>query len=483
MMNIRNPLLLLVLLTMLLGACGTFELESDVLSEAQVATATPANTTVAEVDPGASPTPSVSDSAAGTDSPTTSTLSDESVAEVRITDVTVALGDTVSEHLRVTATGELTSNCFSITGWAQSVVGDRLVAEPIVAVAGQAACDGAPRAFAEDIVMDQHGFSLEQLAGGSLMLDVAGEVQPLRTLLAPLFSNPDPTTVPTPEPQIITTEAFEQMLQEAISSHDYEWMAQLMDDPFDFALWQSQGYTAPAAQAVNDLRHIFLPPDQDIVFGAPLPILTPVLGPGNDILDIWNPAANAVSAVFTTGWGPDGITEAFLIISATDEGILQWDGIIFAAGELGGFDGPHDGQVISAESFEQMLEEAITSHNYEWMAQLMDDPFDIALWQSQGYTAEAAQAVNDLRNTYLPPGQTVIFGAPQPDLTPVLGPGRGILDIWNPAANAVSAIFTTGWGPDGTTEAFLIVSLMDTGALQWDGIIFASGDLGGFDGE
>jgi hypothetical protein len=117
------------------------------------------------------------------------------------------------------------------------------------------------------------------------------------------------------------------------------------------------------------------------------------------------------------------------------------------------------------------------------MAQLMDDPFDIALWQSQGYTAPAAQAVIDLQQTYLQPNQEIVFGAPPPDLTSTLGPGMGILDIWNPAANAIGAVFTTGWGPDGTTEAFLIVSLLDNGALQWDGIIFAAGELGGFDGQ
>jgi hypothetical protein len=311
MTNTRYLRLLLVLLTVVLGACGTFELESDVLTEAQLVTAT-----------SAVPTLSVGDSATDAESSATPTSSVEPVADV---------------HFSVT--GELTNNCFSITGWTQAVVGDRLVAQPIVVPAGETTCDGTPRTFVEQIVMDQHGFSLEQLAGGSLMLDVAGVVQPLRPLLAPLFATPAPAMVPTPEPQVISIEAFEQMLEEAITTHNYEWMAQLMDDPFSIALWQSQGYTASPAQAVLDLQQTYLPADQEIVFGAAPPDLAPVLGPDKDILDIWDPAANAVSAAFTTGWGPDGATEAFLIISVLDGGIVQWNGIIFAAGELGGFDG------------------------------------------------------------------------------------------------------------------------------------------------
>ena len=455
-MYTRGLYLLFVFLAVVLGACGTFELESDVLSEAQIVTLTPAGNLV-------SPTATVN-----------------TTVQVNVNGVTVALGENVSAYLNVSVTGEISNNCYTISSWTQSVTGDRLVAQPVVDRTGDAGCTGAPSTFDQRIVMDQHGFPLEQLAGGSLMLDVAGVVQPLRLLMAPLFLTPD---VPTPESQTITVETFGQMLEEAITTYNYDTLAQMMDDPFDFALWQSQGYSAPAAQAVNDLRHSYLPAGQQIVFGTPPPDLTAVLGPDKSILDIWDPAANAVSAIFTTGWGPDGTTEAFLIISMPEDGVVQWDGIVFAAGELGGFDGPHDGQVISTEAFEQMLAEAITTHNYEWMAQLMDDPFGIALWQSQGYTVSATQAVEDLRQTYLPAGQQIVFGTPPPDLTAVLGPDKSILDIWDPAANAVSAIFTTGWGPDGTTEAFLIISVLDDGVVQWEGIIFASGEFGGFAGQ
>lgn len=486
-MKIQQLHLLLVLWLIALGACGTFEVESDVLTETQLAAAATPSLVTQAADTGndnALPTATSTPADAGgaADSPTaTPTPWAEPVIEIRIDDVAVAPGETVAEHLRVTATGEVNSNCYRVSGWTQIVIDDRLVAQPIVIASADSACDGTPHAFMDTFVMDQHGFSIEQLAGGSLMLDVAGTVQPLRPLLAPYFSGatPTPTLVPTPDPGVIPVDAFEAMLQEAITTHDYAWMEQLMDDPFDIALWQSQGYTAPAAQAVNDLRHIYLTPDHDIVFGAPLPNLTPVLGPGNTILDIWNPAANAVSAVFTTGWGPDGETEAFLIISVLDDGVVQWDGVIFAPGELGGFDGPYDGQVIPTEAFVAMLEEAINTHNDEWMAQLMDDPFTIGLWQSEGYTTSPTQAVADLRQTYLSPGQTIVFGAPPPDLSPVLGPGRTILDVWDPAANAVSAVFTTGWGPDGETEAFLIINVLDDGAVQWDGIILAGGGFAG----
>ena len=126
---------------------------------------------------------------------------------------------------------------------------------------------------------------------------------------------------------------------EAISTHNYNWLQQLMDETFGFAFWRSQGYEVSPEEAIEQLRLTYLQADHTITFEETLPDLSAGLGVDNDILSIWNPATNPIGALFSTGWGPDGESEAFLIVTQSPEGILAWDGIILAHSEMGGFAG------------------------------------------------------------------------------------------------------------------------------------------------
>jgi hypothetical protein len=145
------------------------------------------------------------------------------------------------------------------------------------------------------------------------------------------------------EGQTISLAEFEGLLMEAISTHNYEWIQQLMDETFGFAFWRSEGYEATPEEAVEQLRLNYLQPDQTITFEDTSPDLSADLGGDRDILSIWNPATNPIGALFSTGWGPDGQGEAFLIVTQSPDGILAWDGIILAGGEIGGFAGPEAG--------------------------------------------------------------------------------------------------------------------------------------------
>ena len=76
---------------------------------------------------------------------------------------------------------------------------------------------------------------------------------------------------------------------------------------------------------------------------------------------------------------------------------------------------------------------------------------------------------------------TISFETETPDLSDILGV-PSILSIWDPARNPVDALFSTGWGPEGQDEAFLIIIQKPDGSYAWDGIVLASGSYGGFAG-
>lgn len=140
--------------------------------------------------------------------------------------------------------------------------------------------------------------------------------------------------------QLTDIAEFEGSLMEAISTHNFEELQSLMDDTFGFAFWLSEGFESSPEEAAEQLRLSYLLADSNIIFVDPVPPLDYGSGGKRDVLSIWNPVANPIGALFSTGWGSDGGDEAILIVTQSPEGILSWGGIIFARGEMGGFAGP-----------------------------------------------------------------------------------------------------------------------------------------------
>ena len=91
------------------------------------------------------------------------------------------------------------------------------------------------------------------------------------------------------------------------------------------------------------------------------------------------------------------------------------------------------------------------------------------------------EAIEQFRQNYLSSDQNINFDVDAPDLSDILGP-PGILSAWDPSKNPVTAVFSTGWGPEGQDEAFLIIIQKPDGSHAWDGIVVASGSYGGFEG-
>jgi hypothetical protein len=241
----------------------------------------------------------------------------------------------IQEHNPVkgtlSAAGIIKDGCLEITDWEQSTGDSTIFIQPLLIKHEDDSCLDGQISFNEIIELDVQGLTATELIAGDYILDVNGNTMNLGLAIS--------SSLLLEDEQILPQVEFEHILKEAVSSHDYDSLQELMDDTFAFAFWRSEGYEATPEEAIEQLQLSYLQTDQTITFEDHLPELSADLGEGNDIFSVWNPEANPVGALFSTGWGPDGASEAILIVGQSPAGILAWDGIILAHGEMGGFAG------------------------------------------------------------------------------------------------------------------------------------------------
>lgn len=253
--------------------------------------------------------------------------------------------------------------------------------------------------------------------------------------------------------------AFEAALRDAIIARDFEALAQLMRDiPLTVGLWQSEGYQKPSPiEAASDIvTHI--PEGGTVTFVADAD-LTALLG-GTDPLSMWGPNVTPVSALLSQGW-EDGNGEAILIVAQHPQGGFYWHAALlapfgFAPGSgVGGTPvGTEGGGTL--QDFEAALMDAVTDHNYSVLQYMVGDPFTVAAFQSEGNQVSAVEFAAQLQQTHLGANATPVFVA-DADLTALLG-GTDPLTLWDPAVKVVDALYSQGWGPQGTDQVLLIIA-------------------------
>lgn len=117
--------------------------------------------------------------------------------------------------------------------------------------------------------------------------------------------------------------AFEAGLVESLAARDDTLMRRLMADPFVIAHWRSEGRALGAAQALDELKRLYLgktnlkfqPYDfRRVQFGENL---------GN--------GSTLVRTVRVTGFGTDGTLEAVLMIARKSDGGFAWHGVLISA--------------------------------------------------------------------------------------------------------------------------------------------------------
>jgi len=259
-------------------------------------------------------------------------------------------------------------------------------------------------------------------------------------------------------------DAFRANLTNSVQAKDFDMLAQLMGDRFGIGLWRSQGISMAPQNAVAELEQNYLTPASAPVFPLELPSNLP---PDLDPLGIWGPDVNVVEALYSTGWGSDGLGEAFLIIALNDNGSPYWHAMLWAPM---GFAEPGAGSGDLGNFRLNLTTALLPPRSTQTVTSLMDDTFIVGYWRSEGVEYSPAEAFDAIQQIFLPNDAVPEF-PDQPAYT--LPADLNVLGIWNPSVNVVDAVYSTGWGEGGAGEAFLIIAQRPDGTYFWYSVLYS----------
>ncbi len=114
------------------------------------------------------------------------------------------------------------------------------------------------------------------------------------------------------------------------------------------------------------------------------------------------------------------------------------------------------GYLGSVEEVVEVVQYSIGIGNHEPFSYLIGEPFVFGFWQSEGLSLSRGQAYEELVNNYLPsPKEFIVYAEPTefPDLD-----GIPLENMWGPDVDVAGSLYSTGWGPDGTSEAIVVIA-------------------------
>lgn len=115
----------------------------------------------------------------------------------------------------------------------------------------------------------------------------------------------------------------------ALVSRNYEALQAMMSDEFRLATWQAQGQMLAPADAIEEVRVLYLEPAYSITFSD---LSDAAAAIGSDPLALWEPEIYADEALYIKGLGVSGAHEAVLLIGKDQTGIREWVGMLVAPG-------------------------------------------------------------------------------------------------------------------------------------------------------
>ncbi|MEA3336083.1 MAG: LysM peptidoglycan-binding domain-containing protein [Chloroflexota bacterium] len=111
-----------------------------------------------------------------------------------------------------------------------------------------------------------------------------------------------------------------------------------------------------------------------------------------------------------------------------------------------------------------LLEKAVEEKDYEQIEELLMDEWVIGFYRSEGLVLRADEAIEQLKANYLGPGQVAVDLAVD---------GRELLaDRIAFPDNVTAVVYSSGWGPDGVDDAFLLMIAADDGRSRWGGMLY-----------
>lgn len=112
-----------------------------------------------------------------------------------------------------------------------------------------------------------------------------------------------------------------EQLKEALESENYEALVGLMTNPWLLAFYQFEGIPLSPESAIDQLLTNYLEPGDVFV---DLSVDARALL-GDDVIL----PSDVIHVVYSTGWGPDQVDDAFLLLVLDEQGIARWGGIIY----------------------------------------------------------------------------------------------------------------------------------------------------------
>ncbi len=121
-------------------------------------------------------------------------------------------------------------------------------------------------------------------------------------------------------------------------------------------------------------------------------------------------------------------------------------------------------------AFAQSIVDALNARHFDVVRASMDQTVAFAFWESQGIAYTPDQAIAALQTNYL--GAATLVPDPSRDLAALLG-GLNPYSMMGLDPARAYALYISGWGLDGKTEAILYVTRRADGSLYFYGLLIA----------
>ena len=147
-----------------------------------------------------------------------------------------------------------------------------------------------------------------------------------------------------------------------------------------------------------------------------------------------------------------------------------------APGELPSSATCDSGYMGSVEEAIEFVTYNLETGNHWPFSYFIGNPFVIGYWRSEGVSIPRDEAFQQLTASFLPSPEEVFVTtdpAEFPSDEDLLG--ISVEDMWGPDVDVATTLYSTGWGEDGTQEAFIIIARCHDGdqeAYYWYGILY-----------
>lgn len=110
------------------------------------------------------------------------------------------------------------------------------------------------------------------------------------------------------------------------------------------------------------------------------------------------------------------------------------------------------------------LQQALEEKDYDAAEALLAESWTLGFFRSEGLSLTAGQAVRQLRQSFLGPGDVTV------DLSVDARKLLGDAVIFS--SDVTHVIYSTGWGPDKSDDALLLFATDDAGETRWTGMLY-----------